>query len=106
MPLMSVTDAANNIITLVGSVEGVMIAFPAVNEDGTPNQPAQDAAIAAMVASLVNSGVFQLSTNVTIAQVQSFAPMLVKLMSDYKAATTKTIPVTPIAPQVPVSPAR
>lgn len=90
MPLMSVTDAANNIINLVGSVEGVMTAFPATNADGSSNQAAQDSAISSMVASLVNSGLFQLPNGATLSQIQIFAPLLVKTLSDYKTATKKT----------------
>lgn len=105
MPLMTVTDSANNIINLVGSVEGVMTAFPATNSDGSANQPAQDAAISSMVASLVTSGLFQLPNGATLAQIQVFAPLLVKTISGYKTSTRRTELSNTIMPSPPTIPA-
>lgn len=90
MALLSVSQAANNIIQLVGSVEGILVAFPATNADGSANVAAQNQAIVDTVNSLVSSGLFPLPDGVTLAQIQAFAPLLVKLIDNYKLATKKT----------------
>lgn len=90
MALLSVSQAANNIIQLVGSVEGILASFPATNADGSSNVAAQNQAIVDTVNSLVSSGLFPLPAGVTLSQIQAFAPLLVKLIANYKLATQKT----------------
>lgn len=76
-------------LSVLGSVEGVLQAFPATNADGTANPAAQNQAVQAVVAAFLNAGVINFP-GVTTDKLTTLASSLVTTILAYKAATHKT----------------
>jgi hypothetical protein len=88
--MAKVSDYAEYTKSLVGYSEGLLIAFPPVNADGTPNQEAQDKAVQGVIAALSAAGCFSIP-GATADKVASLGKDLVLLIQDYKTATRKSV---------------
>jgi hypothetical protein len=91
MALSTIQSSQVQVLQLIGTIDGFLGAFPATNQDGSVNQPAQDAAIQGAVAAAISTGVFPVPVGANIEQTSAFGKALVAIVVAYKAATKKTL---------------
>lgn len=83
------STSSSQIQQLIGTIDGLEVAFPATNADGTSNQGAQTQAVVDAVKVAVSSGAFSVPPGTTADQIANFAQGLVLVVATYKAATKK-----------------
>lgn len=85
--IRSAGEVSDSLVWSIGAVDAIVRSFPATNEDGTPNQAAQDVVIDAAIDSGVANGLIILSPGQTIDQVKAFARDMVVSLQQYLTST-------------------
>jgi hypothetical protein len=71
--VLRVLQSGHTYFIVLGAATAISDAMPPTNSDGSANQPAQDAAVNAIIDSALSNGLITLPNGVTEAQVQEFA---------------------------------
>ena len=79
-------------------LDGLDVAFPALNEDGTSNQPARDTAVLTALISAGTNHIFemQISAKATIVDLEKFFTDLLAVIAGYKQATGRRFLPIPV----------
>lgn len=76
--------------TALQLIDQTLAEFPNTNQDGTPNQAAQDAAVKGVIDSAASSGVVDIASfGITLTQLEAFAKAVCPVILAYEAATKR-----------------
>lgn len=73
----------------VSSIDGIAMAFPATNADGSTNTQAQNTAVTSAVAAAIANGVIVPIGTLTATQMSAFVIAMIPVIDAYKTATNR-----------------
>lgn len=90
---------AESVTSGLAMLDGLDVAFPAANADGTSNQAARDTAVLTAIISAGRNHIFemQLSSKATITDLENFFSDLLGIIAGYKKATGRSFLPIPAA---------